>query len=99
MEGLGVAVNIIAVVELSAKVASLCVQYSLAVKQAKTDIERLEREVDGLTELLQEVQRLLQRPDTPQLSAPLKLRDALGDCFSRLTLLNTTLDPGKTRKL
>lgn len=98
MDGLGVAANVIAVVELSAMIASLCVQYSLAVKHAKADIERLGEEVNSVTELLRGVQRLLQRPDNPQLSTSQKLRDALRDCFSQLTHLDTKLDPGKTRK-
>jgi hypothetical protein len=98
MDGLGVAANVIAVVELSAKIASLCVQYSLAVKHAKADIERLGEEVNSVTELLRGVQRLLQRPDNPQLSTSQKLCDALKDCFSQLTRLDTKLDPGKTRK-
>jgi hypothetical protein len=41
MDGLSGAASIIAVVEISAKVVSLCVQYSVAVKDAKRDIERL----------------------------------------------------------
>lgn len=98
MEGLGVAANVIAVVELSAKIASLCIQYSLAVKHAKADIERLGGEVNSVTELLRGVERLLQRLDDTQLSTSKKLRDALIDCFSQLAQLNTKLDPGKTRK-
>jgi hypothetical protein len=55
MDGLGVAANAIAVVELSTKIASLCVQYSLAVKHAKADIEHLGEEVNSVTELLRGV--------------------------------------------
>ena len=99
MEGLGVAANVIAVVELSAKIASLCVQYSLAVKHAKADIERLGREVNGVTDLLRAVEKLLQRPDNTQLSTSQKLHDALEGCFSQLTQLDTQLHPGKTRKI
>ncbi|KAI9782331.1 MAG: hypothetical protein M1839_005204 [Geoglossum umbratile] len=98
MEGVGAAASVIAVVELSAKIASLCVQYSLAVKHAKTDIERLRGEVHSVTDLLQRVEQLLQRPDNTQLSASQKLRAALRDCFLQLTELKTKLDPGKTRK-
>ena len=92
------AANFIAVVELSAKIASLCIQYSLIVKHAKADIKRLGGEVNSVTELLQGVERLLQRPDDTQLSTSKKLRDALIDCFSQLAQLNTKLDPRKTWK-
>jgi hypothetical protein len=59
MDGLGVAASAIAVVELSAKIALLCVQYSLAVKHAEADIERLRGEVNTVTDLLRGVERLL----------------------------------------
>ncbi|EON63738.1 hypothetical protein W97_02966 [Coniosporium apollinis CBS 100218] len=98
MEPLGVTANIIAIVDLSAKIASLCVQYSLAVKDAKNDIERLRGEVNSVADVLREVERLLHRPDSAQLSASQKLRDALKDCFTQLIELKKGLDPGKTRK-
>jgi hypothetical protein len=41
MEGLGVAANVIAVIKLSAKVASVCLDYSRAVKHAAKDIDQL----------------------------------------------------------
>jgi hypothetical protein len=41
MEAVGSAASIIAVIELSAKVASLCFQYSSAGKNARSDVERL----------------------------------------------------------
>jgi hypothetical protein len=98
MDGLGVVANVIAVVELSAKIASLCIQYSLAVKHAKADIERLGEKVNSVTDLLRAVEWQLQRPNNTQLSTSQKLHGVLQDCFSQLTQLNTKLDPGKTRK-
>lgn len=41
MDGLSVAANVVAVVEVSAKVASLCAQYCSAVKKSKQDITRV----------------------------------------------------------
>lgn len=98
MEGLGVAASVVAVVDLSAKIATLCVQYSIAVKHAKADIERLGGEVNGLTDLLRSVDGLLEKPDNNQLLNSQKLSDAVKDCFSQLAWLNTKLDAGKTRK-
>jgi hypothetical protein len=77
MDGLGVAANVITVVELSAKITSVCIQYSLEVKRAKADIERLGAEVDSLTKLLRRVEQLLKRPDKIQLAASQTLDDAL----------------------
>jgi hypothetical protein len=55
MEGLGAVLSVIAVVSLCVKVASLCVQYSLAVIDAKNDITRLQVEVKSLRDVLGEV--------------------------------------------
>ena len=40
MDGLSGAVSVIAVINISAKIASLCYQYSVAVEDAKDDIEK-----------------------------------------------------------
>ena len=40
MDGLSAAASVLAVIEVSMKVASLCSQYSTAVKEAKNDILR-----------------------------------------------------------
>jgi hypothetical protein len=98
MEGLGAAANVIAVVDLCAKVASFCYQYSLAVKDAKNDITRLQGEVKSLRDVLGEVQQLLNGPDSAKLSASQKLLEALKDGFSQLKTLDERLNPGKARK-
>ncbi|RYO90009.1 hypothetical protein DL763_005461 [Monosporascus cannonballus] len=98
MEGIGVAASIIAIIEFSAKIASLCVQYSSAVKDANNDIARLQKEVRSLNDVLREVERLLDSPDSAKLSASQKLHDALNQCSSTFAKLKKRLDPGKTRK-
>ena len=98
MEGLGVASSVIAVVELSARVASLCLQYSLAVKDAKNHITRLQGEVKSLEDVLGEVKQLLDGPDGAKLSGSQKLFKALNDCLSQLKTLDKRLKPGKSRK-
>src|SRR2546423_5385235 len=98
MEPLGVAVNVINVVNLSAKIASLCIQYSRDVKNAKSDIESLQREVVSLSHTFQEVERLLHGPDSVRLSASQELRDAVENCLSQLTAIKTRLEPNKTSK-
>ena len=98
MEALGVAASVLTVIELSAKVVSLCVQYSLAVKGAKKEITRLETEVKDLGKVVGDVQHLIGGPDGAELSASQKLLKAVHDCFMQLKALEKTLDPGKTRK-
>lgn len=98
MDGLSGAASVAALIDLSAKVASLFFQYSVAVKNAKRDIERLEKKVCNINDVLREVKELLNGRDKTLLSATYKLSDSLKECFLQLTELNKQLDPGKTRK-
>jgi Fungal N-terminal domain of STAND proteins len=78
MDGLSGAASIIAVVDISAKVASLCFQYSLAVKDAKNDITRLQRKIGDVKGVLENTKQLLdglgkaRLPTTDTLSVLLK---------------------------
>lgn len=67
MDSLGSAASVMAVIDLTAKVASLCVQYYKAVKSAKSDIERLLRELDGLSTTLEGARVLLGGPNRTEL--------------------------------
>lgn len=99
MEVVGSAVTVVAVIDLSAKVATICVQYLRDVKHAKADIERFKGELDSVTNLLRRVEALLQGAGRTSLSTSIGLKNALGDCKIQLQQLNTALDPGKTRKV
>ena len=96
MEGLGVAASVVAVVDLSAEVAKLCIQYSLEVKDAKSDISRLYNEARNLEKVMKDVQGII--AGGANLSASEKVRDAVIDCSTQLKTLEGKLDPGKTRK-
>ena len=98
MEGLGGAASIIAIIDLSAKVASLCYRYSVDVKDAKVDIERLQREVNRIKNVLKDVQQLLNGPGKDRLSISQKLYHSLNGCFLQLNKLKKELEPGNTRK-
>jgi hypothetical protein len=98
MEGLGVAANIVAVVELSAKVASLCLDYSIAVKDAKQDITHLQTKVKELEEVAKDVQQLIDGPRGGRLSTSQKLEQAVLGCHTQLKAVEKRLDPGKRRK-
>jgi hypothetical protein len=98
MAGLEVAASVIAVVNLSAKVAKLCIQYSLEVKDAKSDILRLHNEVKNLGKVVSDVQHLVAGPGGAELSASEKLLDAVTDCSTQLKTVEKNIDPGKIRK-
>lgn len=98
MDGLSGAASVIAVIDLSAKIISLCLQYSAAVKNAKKDIERLQRTVGDIKDVFGQVQQVLDGRDKTLLSATHNLSDSLKECLLQLEELKTRLEPGKTRK-
>lgn len=79
MEGIPGAASVIAVIDMSAKITSLCFQYSVAVKNANKDIERLRRKVSDIKGVLEEVKRLLDGRGKTLLSATYKLSDSLSN--------------------
>ena len=84
MDGLSAGASVIAVIDISAKVATLCFQYSAAVKDAIKDIQRLQKKVEDIRDILRELKRLLDRPDKTRLSATDKLVASLEECLRRL---------------
>ncbi|RYP41559.1 hypothetical protein DL768_010475 [Monosporascus sp. mg162] len=103
MDGLGSAASVVAIIDLSAKVASLCFQYSTAVKNAKSDIERVRGEVDRLKTTLEGAQRLLDSPNGARLQTSQPFSEALHDCASQLAKLKAKLEKklnrGTARKM
>jgi hypothetical protein len=99
MEGLGVAANVIAVVNLSAKVLKFCYQYSRDVRDAKDDITRMTRELDNLRDASDRVRELLDGPDGARLLASQQqISKSVGESESLLRSLHDRLDPGQGRK-
>lgn len=103
MDGVSGAASVIAVVDLSAKVASLCFQYYTAVKNAKADIEQLQEEINRLEITLKHTQRLLESPNGVRLQTSERLADGLPGCCIQLkdleTKLETKLKPKTTQRL
>jgi hypothetical protein len=93
----GLAANVIPVVELCQKVVSLCGKYYLADKDAKSDIQRLQGEVNCLKDTLGEIQRCIEGLDWAKFSGS-RLLEALNDCFEQLNALDARLQPGRVRK-
>ncbi|KAF4338451.1 vegetative incompatibility het-e-1, partial [Fusarium beomiforme] len=97
-EALGVASSVIAVVDLSAKVLSLCFQYSQAVKNAKYDIEKLCKEVATFQATTKELQTLVEGPRGKELKVSQQLKSAIEDGRSRLEQLEQQLQPSTGRR-
>jgi hypothetical protein len=84
MDGLSGAASIIAVVDISAKAASLCFQYSLAVKDAKNDITCLQRKVGDVKGVLENTKQLLDGPGKARLPTTDTLSVLLKQCLEDL---------------
>lgn len=98
MDGLSGAASIIAVIDMSAKIISLCFQYSTAVKDSKKDIERLQKKISNIKDVFGQVEQLLDGRNKTLLLATHNLSDSLKECLLQLEELKTQLEPGKTRK-
>ena len=96
-EGLGIAASAIAVIELSAKVASLCLQYSKDVQGARDDIARLQRTTTDLHNMSRSVKELLDGPHRERLKASRQLQDTLHDSREQLEQLDNKLTPSTSR--
>lgn len=99
MEAVGAAASIIAIVELAAKTASICLEYSYAVKNAKEDILRLHNEIKSLEHILDRAQQLCNQADDESLSISQDTLRSLKDCLARLSTLYKKLKPAKRTKL
>jgi Fungal N-terminal domain of STAND proteins len=95
---LSLAVRVFSVIELSAEVGSVCVQYSHEVKHAAEDVDRLQSEVKSLQSVLQNVKQLLDDSNCAKLSTSPMLSKEIDGCKSELTTLDQRLKAGKSRK-
>ncbi|KAH5436513.1 hypothetical protein HBI47_072820 [Parastagonospora nodorum] len=95
MDGLSGAASVIAVIDISAKIASLCYQYSVAVKDAKNDVERIKKKVGDVKRVLEGVKKLLDGPHKARLSTTHDLFMSLEQCLRELGVLKSELESGK----
>jgi hypothetical protein len=98
MDGLSGAASVIAVIDVSAKITALCFQYSIAVEDAKNDIERIKKKVYDIKRVLESIKELLDGPHKAQLSTTHGLLKSLKQCLLELQGLEEELEPSKTRK-
>ncbi|KAJ3454077.1 hypothetical protein MRS44_018709 [Fusarium solani] len=94
-EAVDLAASVIAIIDLSAKVAKLCSDYSTAVGNARADIARLQSQLGSLGECLQGARRLLNDPNNQSLATSRKLVDSVDGCTSELVQVQNRL-PTKT---
>ena len=98
MAGLDVAAGVIAIVDISAKVAGLCYRYSREVTDAKSDIERLKNHIKRLLNTFKELQKALDGQHRDKLRVTQHLRVDIDSCYSNIYNLEEKLKMGKGRK-
>lgn len=98
MEALGVASSVIAVVDISAKIASLCLQYARQVKHAKDSINQLCSQVTDLGNASLALQKLLNGPHGSGLSVSQQLQGAITNSLSELRQVHDKLRPKSARE-
>ena len=99
MAELGLVTNVIAVVDLSARITLSCPQVlSRGLKILKRILERFEQEINSVSKLLRHVKTLLEGAHKTSLSTLDGLKTALAEC-ERSYKSNTVLPPGKGRKI
>jgi hypothetical protein len=91
MDGLSAAASVIAVIQISEDVVSLCSQYLKAVKNAKSDIVRLQAELSSLKPVLEGAQKILDGPSGARLETSQPLLNGLRGCYFQLKDLETKL--------
>jgi hypothetical protein len=97
-EALGLAANIIAIVDLFLKLGVLCSEYCIGVKHAPQEIKDLLREADrwGLT--IREVEAVLDGPNGGAVKTSKSIRQGIEDCRMELGKLTAKLQGGTGHK-
>lgn len=90
---LGIAANVIAVVEISVKILQVCPQYSQDVTNAKADIAELQQEVETLYDTTKKVKTLIEGPQGAKLKASQDFALKITETLSVLSKVDAKLQP------
>ena len=93
MEAVGAAANFIAIIDLSAKVATAIHQYAKDVRHARDDIHRLRKAVTDLENVARSVRQLLDRPEGARLETSQQLLNSSNESKRQLARLYEKLRP------
>lgn len=98
MDGVSAAASVVSLIEISFKVASLCVKYYSNVKHAKEYIDRFSLEVNAFINVLQNLEKLARNPGATRPFASKSLNEDIKRCLLDLERLRKKLTPGKGQK-
>lgn len=98
LDGFSAAASVVALIETSLKVVSLCAKYYSHVKDAKKDIDLFSLEVQAFIKVLQNLDQIARNPGATRLFASRSFSEEIQRCLRDLERLQKKLDPGKGRK-
>lgn len=98
MDGVSATASVVALIETSLKIVSLCAEYYSHVKNAKQDVHRFSLEVKAFIKVLQNLDNLAQNSGATRLFALTSLSEDIQRCLLDLERLQKKLDLGKGRK-
>ncbi|KAF8535306.1 quinon protein alcohol dehydrogenase-like superfamily [Trichophaea hybrida] len=99
MDPFSLTASIIAVVQISKEILTLCGKYAADVKDAEADIDSLTSEVTAFHDVLNKVKDLAEGPNAAELPTLNTLIPTIGHSLSELKHLKTRLTPGKREKV
>lgn len=99
MEAAGLTSSVIAIVEISAKIASICLKYCKDVKHAKGDILRLIKQVEDLQDVASKLKDLLDGGHGRKLQTDRPLCSAVQTAQARLEKLAQQLGPSDGQRI
>ncbi|KAL5047362.1 hypothetical protein BDW71DRAFT_42194 [Aspergillus fruticulosus] len=99
MDGLSSAASVIAAIQLTGSVLTMCSVYIHEVKNARGEIIILQQTVAGLEGTLQKLKDFLQGHHDTGLISSSSLAENITDCLSDLGALEKKIDPGSGREL
>ncbi|KAL4964462.1 uncharacterized protein BDV14DRAFT_190324 [Aspergillus stella-maris] len=98
MEPLSCTASVIAIIQLTGSIATICGGYIKEVKDAREDITSLQQGITSLLEIVKKLEELVQSQDGRELSTSQILINDTASCMSVLTLLREKINPENTRK-
>lgn len=98
MEPLSCTASVIAIIQLTGSIVTICGGYIKEVKDAREDVTSLQQGITSLLEIVKKLKDLVQSQDGRELSTSQILINDTASCMSVLTLLRDKIDPENTRK-
>lgn len=92
MDAVSAVSSVLTVIELSAKLASICLEYSTAVKNAKPEILRLRETSTSLGDPFKSMKKLTEGPHRDRLQHPESLHNEIQRCEAELKELKGILE-------